>query len=220
MRLAVARSLVCTSTMRIATLVFMLMFGATADATAQPVGVYPEQLVNRESGRVINGCGPEAWMVNPEKRFMDAHSYKFGGDGQGEYVTYTVNFRDSCNLHDVGYQGQYFAVVDGQRVSQPLVYDKILSQYVDYTNASRAWVDAYFWADMQAQCEQQIRQQFPTTTYGRQAPRSFQDRAIALCKGNVLGYVGAGTMYSIVRSLGRSAYIQGQSPQRVNDRGD
>jgi hypothetical protein len=204
--------------MRIATLVFVLVLAGTLNASAQQAGVYPEQLVNPEGRRVINGCGPESLMVNREKRFMDAHSYKFGGDGQGEYVTFTVNFRDSCNLHDVGYQGRYFAAVDGQWVSQPLVYDKILGQYVDFTNASRAQVDAHFLADMQVQCEQQIRQQVPTTTYGRQATQSMQDRAIALCQGDVFGYVGAKTMFSIVRSFGRSAYTQGPSQLRVNDR--
>jgi len=194
---------------------------SSADAQAQPVGAYPEDLYKPDlRSRVINGCGPEFLMVNTEKRFGDAHSYRFGGDGQGEYVTYTVNFRDSCNLHDVGYQGRYFAAVDGQWVSQPLVYDKILGQYVDYTNASRAQVDAHFWADMQAQCEQQIRQQFPETTYGREATRTMQDRAIALCKGDTFGYVGAGTMYSLVRTLGRSAYTEGPSQQRVRDSAD
>jgi len=208
------------STVGIAAVALFMLISATSDAQAQSVGAYPEQLF-KPDGRspVINGCGPESLMVNREKRFMDAHSYKFGGDGQGEYVTYTVNFRDSCNLHDVGYQGRYFVAVEGQWVSQPLVYDKILGQYVDYSNASRAQVDAHFWADMQAQCEQQIRQQFPTTTYGRQASRSMQDRAIALCKGDAFGYVGAGTMYSIVRSYGKSAFSN-ENASRLNDSGE
>lgn len=201
--------------------VALMLISATSVAEAQPVGAYPEQLVKPDGrSRVTNGCGPESLMVSREKRFMDVHSYKFGGDGQGEYVTYTVNFRDSCNLHDVGYQGRYVTAVDGQWISQPLVYDKILSQYVDYSNASRAQVDAHFWADMQAQCDQQIRQQFPETTYGRPATRSMQDRAVELCKGDAFGYVGAGTMYSIVRSFGRSAYTEGPTRPRVNDSGE
>lgn len=204
------------TTAGIAAFTFVLIAAAT-NAQAQPVGAYPEQLVKPDGrSRVINGCGPESLMANNEKRFGDSHSYKFGGDGQGEYVTYTVNFRDSCNLHDVGYQGQYLTAVNGQWIRQPQVYDKILGQYVDFTNASRAQVDSHFWADMQAQCDQQIRQQFPTTTYGREATRSMQDRALALCKGDTFGYVGAGVMFSLVRTLGRGAYIEGPSQQRVS----
>lgn len=183
---------------------------AAADARSQPQGgAYPEQLVKPGSGgRVINGCGPEWAMVDREKRFADDHSFTFGVD-RGEYVTYTVSFRDSCNLHDVGYQGTYFVESGGQWIRDPRVYDKIRNEYVDYTNMSRAWVDWRFVVDMQTQCEQQIRQHTPTTTMRRLAPRSSQDRAIALCKGR------AETMHSLVREFGRSAYKQG--PQRVND---
>lgn len=199
--------------MRAICIAALLVLSAASNASAQPVGAYPEQLVKPGTGGyVINGCGPEAFMVNREKRFADHHSYKFGVD-RGEYVTYTVNFRDSCNLHDVGYQGAYFVqTAPGTWIRDPLVYNKIRGDYVNYTNMSRAEVDQRFLVDMQAQCEQQIRQQTPTTTVGRLAPRSSQDRAVALCKGR------AATMHGLVREFGRSAYKEG--PQRLNDRGD
>lgn len=201
----------------VVTFVFVLI-AAASDAASQPVGAYPEQLVTPEGGRVINGCGPGSVVVNNDKRFLDVHSYKFGVD-RGEYVTYTVNFRDSCNLHDVGYQGTYFVASNGQWVKNPLVYDKIRNEYVDYANATRAWVDERFLVDMQTQCEQQMRQQTPMTTMNRPAPKSSQDRAIALCKGDEAGtYVGAEAMYWGVRKIGRSFYTEGPSAQRV--RGD
>lgn len=173
-----------------------------------PVGVYPEALVKLGGGAVVNGCGPEALQfTDTDHRFANKHTYKFEID-RGFYKSYTVNFVASCNLHDAGYEGRFKAAVGGRWVNQPLVYDRILKQYVDYSTKSRAWIDQRFLDDMRAECDQQI---------GRQDPPEGRARAITMCKGDPFGVWGAETLYKLVRQYAAGAFSY-QDAQRVNDR--
>jgi hypothetical protein len=167
----------------------LVLIAAASDADAQSVGAYPEQLVKSDGSRVSNGCGPESWMVNREKRFWDSHRFDWGS--YNDYRWYSVNFRESCNLHDVGYQGTFFVESGGQWTKQPLVYDRIRREYVDYKIATRDWVDRRFLLDMQTQCEQQIRAQPNPEDH---------DRAIGLC------FARAETYFRLVQEWGRGGY--------------
>lgn len=186
------------------------------DNRASIVVCPPEKVLNQDGQQVINGCGPHALMLGgADRRFMDSHIYRFDVS-RGESVVWTVNFRDSCNLHDIGYEGKYIASFAGQWV-RPLVYDKILNQYIDYSIVSRKWIDDHFLEDMRAQCDQQIRQD---AMVRRQAGRDWRgwEKAIQYCQANGQGTAfGAVSMHKLVREFGH-LFFSNDDARRVNDR--
>ena len=193
-------------------LTLVTLFATAVHADGDAVLVKPDTLVDQAGHAVVNGCGPGSLqLTTTDRRFANAHTYKFEVD-RGDYQSYTVNFVESCNLHDAGYQGRFWVhLTDGRWVAQPHVLDKILNQYIDYSSTSREWVDKHFLADMQAQCDQQISQQGD--------PRG-RAQALIYCKGvgpeDGLGGWGAETLYTLVRNYGDSAFSNADA-RRVND---
>ena len=166
-------------------------------------GADPKDLVKKDGQggwvRIANGCGSEGgeWLdEQPDgKRFADEHIY-----GRG----FTVDFRDACDLHDVAYEGTFYAWNRGKPALVKLVYDKILDEDVDYSDKSREWIDTRFLAHMRAICARKI------------VPRNAHDRAratesLAWCQGDgnnpkFAGVWGAETLYKLVRKHARSNF--------------
>lgn len=194
-------------------LALLAFLAVTVHADGNTVLVKPDTLVDQQGHAVVNGCGPGSLqLTTTDRRWANAHTYTFDV-AYGDPVTYTVNFVESCNLHDAGYLGRFWVhLTDGRWVAQPRVYDKILNQSIDYSITSREWVDKHFLADMRAECDQQIGQQDP--------PRG-RAQALIYCKGvgpmDGLGGWGAETLYTLVRNYGERAFSNSDA-RRVNDR--
>jgi hypothetical protein len=209
-------------------LVLMLTVHANANADRgrrRSHGADPEKLLKSDGTRVANGCGSEATEVASWWRYADSHTYDEGGWSCGLYTNdpdacdgiqrhFTVNFRDACNLHDVGYEGRFYLRIDGELVEQSLVYDKILDEDVDYSDKSRKEVDNRFLTDMQAQCDQQIV--FQPGEKPKLAKREWKD-ALESCKQTgqgpaIGGSWGAITLWGDVRAFANNSF------QTLNDR--
>jgi hypothetical protein len=184
-------------------------------------GADPDDLVTRLGEKVVNGCGPGATEVSDSWRFMDKHAFIEDG------VSYTVNFRDACNLHDAGYEGFFYIMRDGKLaaprvyemgdgnlVRQPVVYDKLLDEDVSYSKMSREDVDARFFRDMQAECDQQIvpkpgdealaaDARSACKEWGQGPPNAVVNALLGPLPNGVWG---AKSMWAMVRSYGASAF--------------
>lgn len=111
----------------------VMVFAAPAGFTWPSL---PSGLVSLAS--VSNGCGPGTATKNP--RWGDTSTYK---DSGGTGKSYTVNFRQACNLHDAGYSGS--------RVRDPLH-----GGIAEFLPWNQARVDTKFLADMRLLCRRQI----------------------------------------------------------------
>jgi hypothetical protein len=90
--------------------------------------------------RVSNGCGGEGWktLVWVENYFGNEHTYK-NSNRNPLAASYTVDFKDACDLHDAGYAGV-------------TVRDTVSNRIVDFRTWSRKQVDDKFWRDMKKIC--------------------------------------------------------------------
>lgn len=90
---------------------------------------------------VSNTCGGEGWesVVAAENYFGNTSGYVEDTSGH----TYTVDFRDACNLHDAGYGGF-------------TVHDKLNGRDIDFHNWTRKRVDDKFQSDMWLLCRKRI----------------------------------------------------------------
>jgi hypothetical protein len=195
-------------------------------------GADPAQLVRPDGSPVANGCGP-GWATGLNAnswRFANRHTYRFGGEGfceglsasdpsscDGETWTYSVDFRDACNLHDVGYEGNVGVIVDGKWESR-LVYDRILDEDVDVSRLSRAEIDERFYRDMEGLCIQQIVQQEGKSPFAERAWAS----ALESCKGKgqrptLGGSWGADMLFGLVRMYG-DRHFKDLDGTRMNDK--
>jgi hypothetical protein len=111
--------------------------------TKTPCGAV--KLVSVLISTVANGCGGAGWasVVAPQNYL--GNTSKYANSNRNPLArTYTVNFKDACDLHDAGYSGA-------------VVRDKINGgMIVDYRNWSRKRVDAKFLDDMRRLCTRQI----------------------------------------------------------------
>ena len=170
----------------------------TASTGPHPPAV-EELVVAIES--VSNGCGGPRWdpVVNGENYLGNTSKY---ADSNINPLarTYTVNFKDACDLHDAGYAGA-------------VVRDKLNgNRIVDFRNWSRRRVDDKFLDDMRLLCARQL----PKTTL----------TALKNCKstgGN--GSYGARSRYNVVRCWGNLVFDADprrpgtqRSGPRVNDK--
>ena len=124
--------------------------------------------------KVSNGCGGAGWAawVASQNYLLNTSSYRDPGTG----TTYTVDFKQACNLHDAGYGG--FAVAD-----------PIAGGVVDFRSWSRGRVDDKFLRDMQTLCRRSIPAAAKT--------------ALASCLGNGGGAsIGAKSRYDVVHKVG------------------
>jgi hypothetical protein len=157
---------------------------------------------------VSNGCGGANWNAVLEwaqNYFGNKHTFRdsayLGVAGTG--LSYEVDFKDACDIHDAGYGG--YAVDDAINTRSS----------VDYRRWSQKQVDDQFLKDMRTLCRRKI----PATA----------KYALADCTGgpawNELGIrhlIGAHTLYSFVHEYGDGFYdgdlttpgIQKRSPER------
>lgn len=95
--------------------------------------------------RVSNGCGGKGWetIVAIQNYLGNAHTYV---DSLINPLakSYTVNFKEACDLHDAGYGGQ-------------MVYDQINKRRINYRGWPRKAVDKKFRRDMMTLCNRKLR---------------------------------------------------------------
>ncbi|HTR53354.1 MAG TPA: hypothetical protein VMJ10_21820 [Kofleriaceae bacterium] len=199
------------------------------DAPRARPSAYPENLVKADGSRIRSGCLPGIMELAgkvvdaaPTKygwigklilatHFLDRPSYSFEV-GYGERVTYKFNFTRSCNLHDAGYEAQYYGRVDGGLTPSPLVYDQVFNQYVDYTNMSRDAIDQRFLADMRQECVTQLQAQLASETdqYRLGQLKRGAKEALSACQGNGRESNwptwGAASLYEITQKYGDAFY--------------
>jgi len=137
------------------------------------------QLVAVPISTVANGCGGAGWDSVVAVQNYFGNTSKYANSNVNPLArTYTVNFKDACDLHDAGYSGA-------------VVRDKINGGIVvDYRTWSRKRVDAKFLDDMRRLCTRQI----PATAFV----------ALRNCKatgGNAS--FGAESRFDFVREFGR-----------------
>ncbi len=127
---------------------------------------------------VSNGCGGAGWDAFVKFQNYLGNTSRFANSNLNPRAdTYTVSFKDACDLHDAGYAGA-------------VVRDKLHgNQIVDFRGLTRKQVDEKFLADMQLLCQKRI----PATAR----------TALANCistGGNAS--VGAKSRYNFVRCWG------------------
>lgn len=200
--------------------IFVIVFSSSFARADGHVGgaspLAPENLYKEDGSRIPSGCfagllrlmkdapGKFGWAARAlaATQILDKPSFSWE-IAYGERVTYVVDFSESCNLHNAGYQGRFKAWIRGQGwIEQPLVYDKILSVKIDYSAMSREDVDEHFRQDMRAECEQQI---------GRQGDPRGRRIAIQYCQEHGTSdpiSTGAETLYDFARKHGDQFYHQ------------
>lgn len=132
---------------------------------------------------VSNGCGGGNWaaLVHFQNYLGDTSSFK-NSNINPLATSYTVSFREACNLHDAGYSG---AVVE----------DPINGGWVDYLAWTQKEVDEKFLADMRKLCAEQI-------------PAS-ATVALANCESTGGHFsLGAESRYNFVRHEGHNFFIR------------
>ena len=144
--------------------------------TKTPCGAM--KLVPVQISTVANGCGGAGWDSVVAVQNYLGNTSKYANSNLNPLArTYTVNFKDACDLHDAGYAGA-------------VVRDKINGGIVvDYRTWSRKRVDAKFLDDMRRLCTRQI----PATAF----------IALRNCKasgGNAS--FGAESRFDLVRRIG------------------
>lgn len=93
---------------------------------------------------VSNGCGGAGWDSVVAVQNYLGNTSKYADSNINPLAhSYTVNFKDACDLHDAGYSGA-------------IVRDKINGGTVDFRTWSRKRVDEKFLADMRVLCRKQI----------------------------------------------------------------
>ena len=149
---------------------------------------------------VSNGCGGPRWKPVVGQNYLGNTSKYADPNTNPPARTYTVNFKDACDLHDAGYAGA-------------VVRDKLHGgRIVDFRNWSRKQVDDKFLGDMRLLCTRQL----PKTAF----------TALENCKstGGTASY-GARSRYSVVRCWGNLVFDADprrpgtqRSGPRVNDK--
>ena len=95
---------------------------------------------------VSNQCGGAGWDSVVALQNWIGNQSTFYDNALGE--SFTVDFRDACNLHDAGYGGATVRdILDGRRGARPIV---------SFRKWSRREVDDKFQADMQKICRRDI----------------------------------------------------------------
>jgi hypothetical protein len=124
-----------------------------------------------------NGCGP-SWLPG---FYMLINVQKFKGKDSvsKQKVTFDVNFKPACDLHDAGYSGLYVINRFGQGSNAN----------VDYSTWSKAAIDRKFFSDLSKICDITI----PATN----------ENARDKCKGWGLG---AKAYYQAVKRAGRATF--------------
>ncbi|MDO8732642.1 MAG: hypothetical protein Q7L55_08755 [Actinomycetota bacterium] len=152
---------------------------------------------------VANGCGGQQWgpiAGRLQTRLLDKNTY-FG---------VKVSFKDACDQHDAGYSGV-------------TVMNQYLGKVVDYRNWPRGTVDQWFLADLQTECDIQLKNKLTVfkRSYCRYGPTL--DRFVAGIKAShavfaipcaltsgmkLQAYIqpGAFTYFQAVRKCAVSAY--------------
>lgn len=93
---------------------------------------------------VSNGCGGAGWasLVAAQNYLGNSSVYK-NSNKNPLATSYTVNFKDACDLHDAGYSGA-------------IVRDKLRGGVRDFRKWTRKQVDDKFLADMRLLCRRAI----------------------------------------------------------------
>lgn len=127
---------------------------------------------------VSNGCGGAGWASLVAVQNYLGNTSKYADSNLNPLArTYSVSFKDACDLHDAGYAGA-------------IVRDKLNGgRIVDFRTWSRARVDEKFLEDMRYLCKRHL----PATTFT--ARKNCQSTG-----GNAS--VGAKSRYNFVRCFG------------------
>jgi hypothetical protein len=130
-------------------------------------------------GTVSNGCGGEGWEAVVRAQNYLGNTSKYADSNINPLArTYTVSFKDACDLHDAGYAGA-------------VVRDKLNgNRIVDFRTWSRKRVDDKFLQDLRWLC---AHSGIPATAR----------TALANCKADGGNFsVGAHSRYNFVRCFG------------------
>jgi hypothetical protein len=98
---------------------------------------------------VSNGCGAGAASIEPGLQNWVGDSATFS-DGNPFDPSFTVNFREACNLHDAAYSGAH-------------VWDGINGEFKDFRGMTRRQADDKLQTDMDVLCDEQIPAQWEKT---------------------------------------------------------